>query len=99
MSTTSVHSKITHIPPQPLESLSEFSGRGLTNEIRQVIERCWSCDPNARPTATMITQCLPPVDIKYAFTEWSLLSRPGFDSQNGRVDDTIEKALYHLRSL
>ncbi|KAG6894775.1 hypothetical protein C0992_004731 [Termitomyces sp. T32_za158] len=99
MSTTSVHSKITHLPPQALGRFTEYSGRGLTNEMWQMIEHCWIHEPNDRPTATTITQSLPRVDIKYVSTEWSLPSRPGFDSSNGHIDNTIEKAIYHLQSL
>ncbi|KAG6877816.1 hypothetical protein C0993_003600 [Termitomyces sp. T159_Od127] len=99
MSTATVHSKITHDPPQPLQRITQYSSRALTDQMWQVMERCWSRNPNARPTATMITRSLPPVDIKYVSTELSLISRPGFDSLNGQVDDTIEKALRHLQSL
>ncbi|KAH0586823.1 hypothetical protein H2248_005670 [Termitomyces sp. 'cryptogamus'] len=99
MSISSAHSKIVHVSPQSLGAFTEYSGRGLTNEIWQVLESCWSHGPNVRPTATQITQRLPSVEIESVPSEWSLPWRPGFESSKGQVDDTIKKALSHLQTL
>lgn len=47
-------------PERPDTAISR--GRKLTNELWGLIERCWSTDPTARPTADQVLASLPQVD-------------------------------------
>ena len=43
-------------PSRPLDEVSRI--RGLNNEIWNIIEACWTQDPNARPSATEVVERL-----------------------------------------
>lgn len=72
--------------------------RGLTDDLWLLMQSCWSSSPQDRPNATHITQCLPHVKERPT-DKWTRFQRPDFDTSNGHVDETIERALSHLQWL
>ncbi|KAG6907965.1 hypothetical protein DXG01_006690 [Tephrocybe rancida] len=72
--------------------------QGLTNEIWDMMKRCWAYKPDDRPTATEIVKLLPSVNRPN--TGWTRVGqRRGFDMSSDQVDATITTARMHLKSL
>ncbi|KAG6918046.1 hypothetical protein DXG01_016702 [Tephrocybe rancida] len=88
-----------HIPPRPLHEVA--LERGLTDTVWQLMEECWSYNPDRRPTAAQILQRLPHVGpgTPSEVPGWTPIQRPGFDTSNGQSEPTIAKALRHLDDL
>ncbi|KAG6875214.1 hypothetical protein C0992_004740 [Termitomyces sp. T32_za158] len=85
------HDNIIHhskLPAQP----GHYSLCGLTNDLWEVMKKCWSPRPYDRPTATQIKQQLPPSSQENHFGR---KTRPDFQS----TDAVVTKALNHLRAL
>ena len=89
-------------PSRPLDEVSRI--RGLNNEIWNIIEACWTQDPNARPSATEVVERLrnlpnrpadnrPLNDIDRLFTQTLTMhdrSDHPFATLAASADDTIE---------
>ncbi|KAG6907967.1 hypothetical protein DXG01_006692 [Tephrocybe rancida] len=72
--------------------------QGLTNEIWEMMKRCWAYKPDDRPTATEIMKLLP--SVNRPSTGWTRMAqRPGFDMSSDQADATITIARMHLKSL
>ncbi|KAG6849479.1 hypothetical protein H0H93_008060 [Arthromyces matolae] len=76
-----------------------YSERGLTEDMWQLMKRCWSQHPLQRPSATKIKECLPPAQLGTPTEEWSRARRPDFETSNGLVNNTLTTALAHLQTL
>ncbi|KAG6909569.1 hypothetical protein DXG01_016818 [Tephrocybe rancida] len=83
------------IPERPTGE--EILKRGLTDDIWNLMTRCWAFKPEERPTINEIIKLLPLVNHRPM--EWTLLQRPGFTTSNGEEDSTITNALSHLKYL
>ncbi|KAG6907968.1 hypothetical protein DXG01_006693 [Tephrocybe rancida] len=72
--------------------------KGLTNEIWEIMKRCWAYEPDDRPTATEIVKLLP--SVNRPSNGWTRMAqRPGFDMSSDQADATITIARMHLKSL
>ncbi|KAG6848005.1 hypothetical protein H0H93_004234, partial [Arthromyces matolae] len=84
-------------PGRPMGPI--YADCGLTEDMWRLMERCWSQNPEQRPSASQIIQALPPVPLPVSTEEWSPGRRPGFDTLNGRVNTTVTTALTCLKTL